>query len=261
MSFDVPCFVLNLKRSPDRRERITSSFNRLRIPFEFIDAVDGVALSATEIKKVVTSGYSRNLGFKIPPGYIGCTLSHRIALQTIVERGIDVGIVFEDDTDLSDDFAERVGAALAAPCEWDVLKLGSVLHEHARGKILARSTYGRIVRLPIPSYLANAYAVSNIGARKLVSALFPVREFLDLCFQAPWRTGVDVCELLPYPARPTDVPSTAGRSSLLDQKNGLSRTLRRLPARIDRSVGRRLHMIRWFGWKAAIGIEELDEVN
>jgi GR25 family glycosyltransferase involved in LPS biosynthesis len=181
-------------------------------------------------------------------------------MQTIVERGIDLAIVFEDDTDLSDEFAERVGAALAAPCVWDVLKLGAVLRKHARGKILARAEYGTIVRLPIPSYLTNVYAVSSAGARKLLSALFPVREFLDLRLQTPWRTGVDVCELLPYPAHPADVPSTAERSSLRDQK-GLARTLRRLPDRIDRSVGRRLHMIRWFGWRAAIGIEELDEVN
>jgi glycosyl transferase family 25 len=260
MSFDVPCFVLNLKRSPERREHMTRALNRLDIPFEFIDAVDGAALSDGEIKKVVSSGYSQSLGFKIPRGYLGCALSHRIALQTIVERGIDVGIVFEDDTDLSDDFAERVGAALAVPREWDVLKLGALLHKHARGKILAHSGYGTIVRLPIPSYLTNAYAASNTGARKLLSAFFPIREFLDIRLQTPWRTGVDVCELLPYPARPAGMPSTAERSSLVDQKS-LGRTLRRLPDRIDRSVGRRLHMIRWFGWKAAIGIEELDVVN
>jgi glycosyl transferase family 25 len=74
---------------------MTRSLNRLDIPFEFIDATDGAALSDTEVREVVTSGYSRNLGFKIPPGYIGCFLSHRIALQMIVERGIDVAIVFE----------------------------------------------------------------------------------------------------------------------------------------------------------------------
>ena len=260
MSFDAPCFILNLKRSPDRRERISRSFKRLGIPFEFIDAIDGATLSDTDIRNAVTSGYSRSLGFKIPPGYIACSLSHRLALQTIIEREIDVGIVFEDDTDLSDDFAERVGTALAVPCKWDVLKLCSVLHDRAKGKILARAQFGKIVRLPIPSYLANAYAISNIGAQKLLPAIFPVRELLDICFQTPWRTGIDVCELLPYPAHPADMPSTVERSSLLERK-GVIRTLRRLPGRIDRSIGRRLHMIRWFGWKAAIGIEDLDVVN
>jgi glycosyl transferase, family 25 len=261
MPFDVPCFVINMKRSQDRRARIVADFQRLGIPFEFIEAVDGSALDATEIKKFTRNGYSRSLGVKIPLGYIGSSLSHHKALETIVQRGHDVAIVFEDDAVPAPDFCSRVSIALTGLPQLGMLKLcGSKIISPQLERTVFRFGESRVVQLVSPTLVYCSYAVSNRAARKLIPRLVPIVDMVDMEIARVWAHGVEVYELLPYAVQTSGASSTIGEKNnkvfdsppFWDREKSFRRTLRRLPFRVERSIGIRMSRARLFGWRAVM---------
>lgn len=69
---DIPKFVINLKRRPDRLEEVTKEFKYMGWEFERFDAID-------------------------TNSYVGCAYSHKEIAKIILERGYDYAMVFEDD--------------------------------------------------------------------------------------------------------------------------------------------------------------------
>lgn len=69
---EIPKFVINLKRRPDRLETVTSEFDYMGWSFERFDAID-------------TNSYE------------GCAYSHQKIANIILERGYKYAMVFEDD--------------------------------------------------------------------------------------------------------------------------------------------------------------------
>ena len=45
-------FVISLKRAAQRRAHMSGQLDRMRMPFEFFDAVDGAALSEEQVRAV-----------------------------------------------------------------------------------------------------------------------------------------------------------------------------------------------------------------
>jgi GR25 family glycosyltransferase involved in LPS biosynthesis len=86
-----------------------AQFNRLALPVEFIEAVDGRLLSQKEI----ANGYSKWRtcfchGKRLSRGEIGCALSHLKFYRNVLERGT-AGFVFEDDVELGDNIKRVLG--------------------------------------------------------------------------------------------------------------------------------------------------------
>lgn len=69
---DIPKFVVNLERRPDRLESVQKEFEYMGWTFERFNAID-------------TNSYE------------GCALSHQKIANIILERGYDYAMVFEDD--------------------------------------------------------------------------------------------------------------------------------------------------------------------
>jgi glycosyl transferase, family 25 len=245
MQLDVPCLVINMLRAHERRAHMVAELGRLGIRYEFFEAIDGDSLDDRQIRRIAGAGFSQALGLRMSKALIACTLSHYGALRTMVDRGIPLGIIFEDDAQCLDDFTERVREALAAPADWDMLKLNGAMRPGMWGKVLAQTSRGKIVQLPVPTTLATAYAVTNAGARKLLPFLLPVPDAFDLLLQQVWVTGLDIAELIPYPVRSVGLPSSIEKPG---DPRSFHRTLRRIPHRLRRSVGRRLYLIQRFGW-------------
>jgi glycosyl transferase family 25 len=89
--------VINLPRSTDRREHVVTQMAQLGVPYEFVDAVEGRAMSADERAALVDEAAVAEHPHWLTPGTIGCTLSHRAAYQQILDSGDPVGFVVEDD--------------------------------------------------------------------------------------------------------------------------------------------------------------------
>ncbi|OIV47205.1 hypothetical protein BK025_05995 [Sodalis sp. TME1] len=91
-------FIINLARSVERRESIEKQLNKLHLPYEFIEAIDGHALTLEEIRQ-----HTRPLNYAFKLGEIGCSLSHLKVYREICERGIPKALILEDDAQLTDD--------------------------------------------------------------------------------------------------------------------------------------------------------------
>ncbi|MCC6308004.1 MAG: glycosyltransferase family 25 protein [Chitinophagaceae bacterium] len=88
-------FVISLLKSK-RRENIIREFEKIKVDFEFFDAVDGKTLDLKndpEINWEVVKKYPTWL----TPGMIGCSLSHIKCYEKIIERGLDFALILEDD--------------------------------------------------------------------------------------------------------------------------------------------------------------------
>jgi glycosyl transferase, family 25 len=176
--------VINLPRSTDRREHVVTQMAQLGIPYDFVDAVEGRAMSSQERAELVDESAVAEHPHWLTPGTIGCTLSHRAAYQQILDSGDEVGFVVEDDIVLPPGTAELLDELAA--------------HMHGREAVLlyyrsfepctfsdqdavelpgwGRLLYPLDVRQPITTA---AYLITREACEPLVDLVVPVRAAAD----------------------------------------------------------------------------------
>jgi GR25 family glycosyltransferase involved in LPS biosynthesis len=98
----IKIFIINLKRSGERRHEIERLLEKYSITFEFIEAIDGNQLSEeiiTESRKRSNNWYQNDWGSKysMKLGEIGAALSHMMIYKRIISENIDAAIILEDD--------------------------------------------------------------------------------------------------------------------------------------------------------------------
>ena len=92
-----PVFVISLPGSP-RRARIARALSDLGIPFSFVEAIDGRAMTEASLHAVYDEAQTlKHIGRPLGRGEVGCALSHRQVYRTMVDEGLDGAIVLEDD--------------------------------------------------------------------------------------------------------------------------------------------------------------------
>lgn len=106
----IEAFIIHLARATQRRAHVESLRQTLLpIPSHIVDAVDGQLLSDGEIAAVYRRHLQRpHYPFDLRIGEIGCFLSHRKAWREIVERGLDAGLIVEDDVEVDIDAVRRL---------------------------------------------------------------------------------------------------------------------------------------------------------
>ena len=186
-----PIYVINLARSPERRANAVAQLERVALPFEFFEAVDGRLLTEEEMRL-----YSRTEALRLPnagvhrelsPCEIGAALSHLRIYEKIVAEGTPHAVVMEDDVEI-DPMLPSVLAKIDEMKEpWDVIWLGHWLtyvgstYGHKDGVPISRwgrmpaaphFQMGRLLAYPFGTH---AYAISNRGARRLLDHAYPVR--------------------------------------------------------------------------------------
>ena len=88
--------VINLERSYDRRQEITSHLELLKLEFDIHPAVDGMDLPR-EYEALVDWRGSRRDGIYVNMGSVANWISQRQVFQNMVENGPEVMAVLEDD--------------------------------------------------------------------------------------------------------------------------------------------------------------------
>ncbi|CAM2103641.1 inactive glycosyltransferase 25 family member 3 isoform X1 [Caretta caretta] len=191
MGFD-EIFLINLRRRPDRRQRMLSSLYELEIDPLVVDAVDGSALNSSDIKilgvDLLPGYYDPFSGRTLTKGEVGCFLSHYYIWREIVARGLEKSVVFEDDVRFEAYFKVRLTRLMEelewAQLDWDLIYLGRKQVnsedeepvEDVRNLVVAEYSYWTL-----------AYIISQRGAQKLIAAeplskMLPVDEFLPIMY-------------------------------------------------------------------------------
>ncbi|KAG7242503.1 hypothetical protein INR49_020547, partial [Caranx melampygus] len=166
MGFD-EIYLINLRRRPDRRDRMLFSLNELEIDVKVVDAVDGNALNSSDIKilgvDLLPGYYDPFSGRTLTKGEVGCFLSHFYIWKEMVDEQMDKALVFEDDVRFQSNFKRRV-LRLMEEVE-QILRQEAVnpgdeeAVENVRNLVVAGYSYWTL-----------SYAISLQGAQKLLNA-------------------------------------------------------------------------------------------
>lgn len=191
-------FVIHLERAMQRRPQVDRLLSDLPMPASVVDAVDGAALSQVEIDSV----YRRNLWrprypFELGKGEIGCFLSHRKAWREILDRGLDAGLIVEDDVAVEREALERtLGAIEATACPADFVRVPQKVRGES-GPVVASGAGCPIIRPNTPAYGMIMQVVGREAAARLLEITECFDRPVDAVIQMRWLHGARVLSTRP----------------------------------------------------------------
>jgi glycosyl transferase, family 25 len=166
----ISVLVINLKKRPDRLEKIQKRLSQLGVEWENIEAIDGQNCEESVLNISTKIG---EIGF-LSNNTRACSASHYKVWKVLISRKVNYGIVLEDDVELSDEFKDLLyddswipkGSNLIklekfAPNKVSKILIGKVLTQALGDTRHVHQMYSRHTG-------AAAYLLSRKGAKKLV---------------------------------------------------------------------------------------------
>ena len=161
-------FICHWDKLTDRKEELIKVLSEENIfDYEFVCDYDKDTWSEEEIKydfpKIfeVVEGYGR----KLKSSEISLSLKHVKIIREVAEK-YEYALVLEDDVILCDNFVEEfLESYNQLPDDWDIAWVGTCCGLHAP------TSKGKRVYRVNGSRCTHAYAISNIGAKKVLSEL------------------------------------------------------------------------------------------
>ena len=124
-----PIYVINLKRTPERKLYIQRQLDALNLSYSFVDAIDRYDIQSptycVEIARLlgIDEAIIESKLYSESHGNMACALSHIKAYNLMRENNDQVACILEDDAIISPDFLEILRAAQKVP--WDILMLSN----------------------------------------------------------------------------------------------------------------------------------------
>lgn len=174
-------YVINLARSPERRNHMRAQLATTGLPATFITAIDDREMDLRGSDDVQRSYLERP---EWRPGRVGNALSHLRAYEQILADGLDQALVLEDDVTLPPD----LGAVLdALDCQ---LSGAEVVLLHFDSRYSCELSTDGAVRLPDSRLLvlpvdvgalagAAGYVITRQGCERMSKTVLPVRSDAD----------------------------------------------------------------------------------
>lgn len=153
--------------------------NRYKLDFVFSNAVDGSLLDQGYMEQIYSGDESvKMVGRELSRNEIGCALSHMSIYRDIIEKNLEMSVVFEDDIIVDEDFPDILKNIDKIPENWDIVLFGhhpersreeeTCVRLFGRKKLNDRYCIARPGELACGAY---AYLIKNSGARKMVELL------------------------------------------------------------------------------------------
>jgi glycosyl transferase family 25 len=93
-------YIINLPQARLRRASMDEQLEHVGLSHEFVDGVDGRALSTTKRAALVDEATVARVPQWLTPELIGCALSHLRVYERVIASGDEIGLVLEDDVRL-----------------------------------------------------------------------------------------------------------------------------------------------------------------
>ena len=116
----IPIYIINLRRTPERRLQIQRQLDAFGLAYRFIEAVDSHDLSTNELNDLYPAGNAA----------LACTLSHIKCYDEIIKNKHPIGCILEDDAELLPSFPDILGSKKLRNKNWDVLLLAHHITEN-----------------------------------------------------------------------------------------------------------------------------------
>lgn len=161
-------FVCHWEKLVERKKELIEVLSEENIfDYEFVCDYDKETWSKEKIKSdfpkifEVVEGYGR----KLKPSEISLSLKHVKIIREVAEK-YEYALVLEDDVILCDNFVEEFSESYnQLPDDWDLAWVGTCCGLHAP------TSEGKRVYRVNGSRCTHAYAISNSGAKKVLSEL------------------------------------------------------------------------------------------
>ncbi len=204
----LPVFVINLSRDVERRHHMTKTLAAFDMKAEFITAVDGRALSASD-----RSAYDRVralaiYGVEMMDTEIACYLSHHRLYQRMVREGLEVALIMEDDVRVAPTLPAIVDSLLTCGfADWLVVRLDSKRAEvreprsaKFRGTRLVDLAGGAgLYRLRTHVLGTGAYMIRRQGAERMLAYGERIFMPIDQTLDRYWENGIWPYVVRPFP--------------------------------------------------------------
>ncbi|HXX09838.1 MAG TPA: glycosyltransferase family 25 protein [Pseudolabrys sp.] len=162
------CFVISLKRTPDRLDLFRARNSGCEVDFRHFEAVDGQQVDLAEVgDRLVAKGTTYK------PGSIGAALSHS-ALWKMCARQEKYYLILEDDAVARNDIKERLLELLFPRGEFDLVILGCNTDCPLELEIAPGIIYGGgfSVRHPTEKHLSDFIVSTNpVGLHRLTASI------------------------------------------------------------------------------------------
>jgi GR25 family glycosyltransferase involved in LPS biosynthesis len=163
-----PAFCITCEAG-GRRERAAAQFAAHGLGVTF---VEGIYAPTWGLRTVLEA----SPGYTMPPGQVGCLLSHYMLWQALLLRGDEEALVFEDDVRLEEDFVARLAVVYAElPAGWQLLYVGTDGTERERRRYLTK----HLVTIPTP-FGTHAYLARRSALPVLLDTNRQARTHIDL---------------------------------------------------------------------------------
>jgi glycosyl transferase family 25 len=208
-------YVLNLARAADRCARIERAAADVGVTLDFIEAVDGRTLTDAQRNLVDHRRRRRITPFLLSDNEIGCWLSHRRAMQALVETGQAMAAILEDDVTLLPEFPHVLDALQHQGGPFDVVTLyrnfqRDPAFETCRA-LPCGVSLGRIAPMQTG---AVGYVITRQAAKKFLAATPRFVHAVDKEMHRYWASGLDIYAL----SQPVVTHDDAGHSYLSETR-------------------------------------------
>ncbi len=177
-------YVINLRRSPERRMNITAQLTAHGIDHEIVEAVDGRELDMTDPRVIASIAPSFLAEEWFLPTHAACAMSHLSAYRKVLEDGLPWALVMEDDVtipaglpEMAEAVAARLAGAEVALLNFDSDQVVKVSRQGAAGL-----PSGRELVLPVDVHVpvsAAGYVITREACERITKGALPIRAKID----------------------------------------------------------------------------------
>jgi glycosyl transferase, family 25 len=193
--------VINMTRDVARWNNISSALRKLDLPFARIRAIDARRKFGLVRSRIPRPYFSAAQGRKLGPGECCTVLSHIAALKRVIRSNTRSAVILEDDAEIDHRFKDFVTGALHDfLCHCDIVKFAGIEYAYTSktGPILAQSHVVQLIIPMRPTLGTAAYAVTQVGARRLIPALAPISDPIDHMINYYERHHIPYAETRPF---------------------------------------------------------------
>jgi len=208
--------VINLARAVERRTTMQQRFAELGLTFEFLEATDGLALTAKEKAMADHDRRRRHIRRPLIDNEIACFISHRRAMAALVASGEPMAAVLEDDVTLSPELPSVLDAIAAQKGRFDVVDLFRA-EKPSEFFVFCRPLLPGLAlgRIGYAHMGAVGYVISREGATRFLQQTEQFTDEVDRELHRHWINGLDIYGL----ERPVIFHDDAG-ASMINEARG-----------------------------------------
>ena len=175
----IPVFVLSLPDCHERRSRISASLERLGVPFEFIDGVDGRNGLPPEYESQIDRAATRKAGRILSDAEFACSLSHINVYRRIVEEKIKYALMLADDHEPLPSLIEYISGRYFEDAELTQLR-HSKAYVRRKGAKPLFGNYRSYLRAPKMNITGScACVISRNAAKHFIENALPITKEAD----------------------------------------------------------------------------------